>query len=68
MKKTGPIDWAIILWASVMGLLVGGSRPKPMVPTIVIFDMFLNTFNKRTNFKILINIFVTFFYKDRKCL
>ena len=33
MKVIGPVDWAIILWASVIrGLLEGGSGPKPMVP------------------------------------
>ena len=35
MKVTGPVDWDFILWTSVIrGPLVGGSRPKPMVPTM----------------------------------
>ena len=39
MKVTGPVDWAIILWASVIrGLLARGSGPKPMVPTIPPFS------------------------------
>ena len=35
MKIIRPIDWAIILWASVSrGLLSVGAGPKPMVPTM----------------------------------
>ena len=37
MKITGLIDWAIILWASVIrGLLVRASGLKPMVPTNIV--------------------------------
>ena len=37
MKMIGPVDWAIIPWASIsLGLLAGGSGLEPMVPTILI--------------------------------
>ena len=41
MKIIGPVDWAIILWASVSrGLLAGGYGPKPMVPTYENWSLF----------------------------